>query len=362
MDPTAPDPTVRTVPGPDEQLVRVEQLQEIASQLYQKVGVSKEDADLAAGLEAETDLRGVPSHGTRPLPGYVRRIQEGKTNPRPKIQVVREGPSFALIDGDRGLGHLAGTRAMQTAISKARQTGIAAVAVRNSTHFGAAAKYAMQALEHGMVGFSVSSSSPGLAPYGGASRVIGNHPFAYAVPAKEERPLVLDMACGVSAWGRVGTMRMYGKTLADNWVLDKEGRPTNDPAQAHVLLPFGGAKGYGLTLVMDALSSLLPFGVSTCHRGTPEFAGQTWSSHFFYAIHIESFIPLDEFGTEMDRTIRTVRESKRAEGVGRIYLPGEIEWLKKEAWSRTGIPIHRDHLNSLAKLADELGVKVPWRT
>ncbi|MBI2951976.1 Ldh family oxidoreductase [bacterium] len=361
MDPTAPDPTVRTAPGPDEQLVRAEQLQEVASQLYQKVGVSREDADLAAGLQAETDLRGVHSHGTRTLPGYVRRIQEGRTNARPEIRVLREGPSFAQIEGDGGLGLLTGTRAIQTAIDKARRTGIAAVTVRNSNHFGAAANFALQTLEHGMVGFAASSSSPGLAPYGGASRLVGNHPLAYAVPAKEEYPLVLDMATGVSAWGRIGTMRLYGKPLADNWVLDKDGRPTNDPARAHILLPFGSYKGSGLTLIVDALASILPFGVSTCHRDSPKFAGQTFSSHFFYAIHIDSFIPLDEFVTEMDRTIRTVRESRRAEGVDRIYLPGEIEWLKKEAWSRTGIPIHRDHLNSLAKLADELGVRVPWR-
>ncbi|MSS70759.1 MAG: Ldh family oxidoreductase [Candidatus Latescibacteria bacterium] len=361
MDPTAPDPTVRTTPGPDEQLVRVEQLRELASQVYQKVGVPKEEADLVAGLEAETDLRGVHSHGTRALPSYIRRIQEGKTNPRPAIQVVREGPSFALLEGDRGLGLLTGTRAIQMAIDKARKTGIAAVAVRNSNHFGAAANFALQALEHDMVGFAASSSSPGLAPYGGASRLVGNHPFAYAVPAGEERPLVLDMACGVSAWGRVGTMRMYGKPLADNWVLDKDGRPTNDPAQAHILLPFGSFKGYGLTMIVDALTGILPFGVSTCHRDAPEFAGQTFSSHFFYALHVESFIPLDEFKTEMDRTIRTVRSSKRAEGVDRIYLPGEIEWLKKEAWSQTGIPIHNDHINSLAQLADEFGVPVPWR-
>ena len=361
LDPAAPDPIARTAPGPDEQLVRAEQLREMASQLYRKVGVPEEEADRVAGLQTETDLRGVHSHGTRALPGYVRRIQEGRTNPRPQIQTLREGPSFALLDGDRGLGPLTGTRGIQAAIARAKQTCIAAVTVRNSNHFGAAANFALQTLEHGMVGFAASSSSPGLAPYGGASRLVGNHPFAYAVPAKEEPPLVLDMATGVSAWGRIGTMRMYGKPLADNWVLDREGRPTNDPAKAHILLPFGSYKGYGLTLIVDALASILPFGVSTCHRDAPEFAGQTFSSHFFYAIQVDCFLPLDEFTAEMDRTIRTIRNSRRAEGVDRIYLPGEIEWLKQEAWSKTGIPLHKDHLNSLAGLADELGVRVPWR-
>ncbi len=361
IDYTAPDPNFRTIPSPDEQLVRAEQLRDLAVEIYLRVGLSPEDAGLVSALQVETDLRGVFSHGTRLLPTYISQIKGGRKNPKPEIQVVKEGPSYALVDGGSGLGHLTGTRAMELAVDKARQTGIAAVGVRNSSHFGAGSNFVMRTLEHGMIGFCVSSSTPAVAPYGGNSGVLGNYPMAYAIPAKEEPAIVLDMACGVSAWGRITTMELYGIPLADNWALNKDALPTNNPAEASILFPFGGVKGYCLTMIMDVMGGILPFGLSTCHRDRKEFHGQARASHFFYAINIACFISLDEFIEEVDRTIRTVRESKRSEGVERIYLPGEIEWMKKQAWGESGIPIHKKHLEKLADLADELGVSVPWR-
>ncbi len=285
------EPVVRTEPGPEEVLVPADVLRELAGALYRAVGVPETDAGRMADFQVETDLRGVHSHGTRALPSYISRIQKGHTEAVADVRVTREGPSFAIVDGGGGLGHLASGRAMEVAIQKAGETGIAVVGAVNSRHFGAAANYAMMALEHGIVGFCVSSSSPGLAPYGGVERLLGNCPLAYAIPAEVEYPLVLDMACGVSAWGRIGTREMYGQRLTLDWALDREGRPTDDPAEAYAMLPFGGVKGSGMTLVMDVLSGVLPFGLATMHRGE-EYAGQRMASHFFYAVKIENFVPL----------------------------------------------------------------------
>jgi len=339
-------------------IVQPDALRELAAALYEAVGVPEDDARLVADLQVTIDLRGVHSHGTRALPGYVRRIQSGQINPTPNIRVVREGISFVRLDGDSALGHVACHRAMTLAIEKAKETGMASAAVFNSNHFGAAANYAMMALEHDMIGFAASSSSPGLAPFGGKSRVLGNHPFSYAIPTNEEPPIVLDMACGVSAWGRIGTIRMYGGALTEGWALDADGNPTIDPAKAAVMLPFGGVKGYGLTIIMDALTGPLSGSVATVNRIGDAFGGQKQASQFFYAIYVDAFADVNEFKAEIDRQIRTIRDAPKTEGVSSIYLPGEIEWKKMKRWQSEGIPLHRDHIASLMSLAKELGVDV----
>ncbi len=348
--------------NPTEQdiVVNVDELREFASQLYQKAGVPKVDADAVSQLQVETDLRGIHSHGTRALPGYVRGILAGNINPTPNLTLTREGPAFARVDGDRSLGHVAGKFSMELAIEKAKVAGIGAVGAYRTNHFGAASSLAMLALEHGMIGFSTSTSSPGVAPYGGKTRVVGNNPLSYAIPAKTEPPIVLDMACGVSAWGRVGTMRLYGQKLTPAWALDAEGKETNDPGLAHVLLPMGGTKGYSLALAVDALSGPLAGMPATVNKKGDIPLDKQGSGLFFYAINIESFVPLDEFTEEIDQEIRVLRSSPPAEGVERVYFPGELEWMKHEKWSQEGMPLHRDHLKGLADLAKELGVPVFW--
>ncbi len=350
---------VPTVAGEQERLIQVDDLIETTQRLYEAVDVPRADARLMADLQVETDVRGVHSHGTRAVPGYLKRIQTGHTNPKPEISVVREGPAWATVDGDGCLGHLASYRAMQLAIAKANDLGIAATTVINSRHYGAAACYATMALDWDMIGFCVSSSSRGVAPYGGIDRLLGNHALSYAIPADREYPIVLDMATGRSAWGRVGTMRLYGRKLDGEWVLDEDGQVTDDPGRAHVLMAPGGAKGSGLNVVMDVLSGILPFGLATVNR-EDEYQGQRQASHFFQAIKIETFCDVSDFKREVDRMIQTIRASRPKEGVDRIYVPGEIEWLKKAAWEKTGIPLHKTHVESLEKAAEELGVEVAF--
>ena len=150
-------------------------------------------------------------------------------------------------------------------------------------------------------------------------------------------------------------MRMYGKKLTMDWVLDEDGNPTDDPNHAHVLLPFGDIKGSGFGIMVDVLSAVLPFSLATVHRVGP-YSGQHDASHFFQAIDISKFTPIDQFKEEIDRMTRTIRNSRRRPDVDRIYLPGEIEWLKKEAWRKSGIPLHELHVQSLEEVAAELGI------
>jgi len=348
--------TVRLEPDDQEVVVSEQDLHGYVKEIYTSAGVSDDHAATMANLQVETDVRGVHSHGTRQVPGYVRRCLSGHTNPRPEIVVRDEGPGYAIIDNNGGFGHLGSVKAMELAIEKARQTGVAIGTIVESRHFGAAFNYAMQAAQADMIGFAVSSSSPGLAPFGGSSRLLGNDPVAYAVPANTDWPLVLDMASGVSAWGRVGTMRTYGKKLTMDWVLDEDGNPTDDPHKAEVLLPFGGVKGSGLAMMMDILASVLPFGVATPHRWGESYQGQQRGSHFVQAIDIAKFTDIDAFKAEIDQLSKTVRESRKRPGVEQIYMPGEIEWIKKEAWSKSGIPLHEQHVASLEDIAGEVGI------
>ena len=314
-------------------------------------------------MQVETDVRGVYSHGTRALPGCARGVRNGEINPTPDIRVLTQAPSTALIDADNSIGHVSSIRGMQLAIEKAHTTGIAAVAVRNSNHYGAAACFAMMALSEGMIGFSTTKTGgASVAAHGGVSGVLGNHPLAYAIPAKEELPIVLDMACDWTAWGHVGTYAMEGEQLPPGWVLTADGQPTQEPHQARVMLPVGGAKGHGLAIVMSILGGVLTGGHAACNRtpDTPPELAQR--GHLFYAIKVSNFCDFDGFTEAVDLEICTIRNAKCAEGVDRIYLPGEIEWLNKQDALRHSIPLHRQHLQSLAELATELGVDVFWQT
>ncbi len=350
------EPVVRLEPNEQEVVVKQEDLHGYVKEIYVAAGVSEDHATTMADLQVETDVRGVHSHGTRQVAGYVRRCLKGHTNPRPEIEIIHEGPAYVKVDNNGGFGHLGSVMAMESAIEKAAQTGVAIGTVIQSRHFGAAFNYAMMACKRDMIGWAISSSSPGLAPWGGADRMLGNNPVAFAVPAGEEEPLVLDMASGVSAWGRIGTKRLYGEKLTMDWVLDADGNPTDDPHDAKVLLPFGGIKGSGLAMMMDVLGSILPFGVATPHRRGEDFDGQQQGAHYVQAIDISKFMSLDDFKAEIDKMTRTIRESRKRPGYDRIYMPGEIEWIKKDAWSKTGIPMHKGHVEGLETIADEVGI------
>jgi L-2-hydroxycarboxylate dehydrogenase (NAD+) len=339
-----------------EIVVNSEQLKKFTSEIYQKMGVSKDDADSIAGLQVETDLRGVYSHGTRALRRYVNSMRSGHINSHPKMKVVKEGPAFAVLDGDMGSGYLAGIKGMNLAIEKAKSAGISAVGVRNTEHFGAAACYSMMALEHGMIGFATTNTGEAsiVAP-GGVTPVIANNPMSYAIPTKEEPPVVLDMACGIAAWGRIVTMTLYDQPIPDGWLITEDGQPTNDSSKGRYMNPSAGPKGYGLGLVVGTLAGPLVGGLSACMKKNGEP-----SEHFFFAINVDSFTPLDDFTAKMDETVGKIRSSKTADGFERVYLPGEIEWLNREKFLRDGIPLHRQHLQDLANLGEELGVKAFW--
>ncbi len=209
--------------------------------VLEKVGVSKENAELVAHSLLSANLRGVDTHGITRLPIYVERLQAGLTNGRAQGVVVTETPTTAIFDGQDGLGQVVGTKAMQLAIRKAESAGVGMVTVRNSTHYGTAGYYAMMALDKDMIGISLTNSPSLMAPWGGKKAFLGSNPIAIAVPAGQEKPFVLDMATTVVARGAIILAAKKGETIPITWGLNKDGEATTNAKEANegALLPLG---------------------------------------------------------------------------------------------------------------------------
>ena len=338
-------------------------LTDFAAKALQKVGIPEEDAQITARILVATDLRGIDSHGVAHLvPFYIRWIKDGLINVKPQVKVFSYAPSTAIMDGDEGLGFIVGYRAMAEAIHRAETTGAGFVAVRNSTHFGAGAYYAMIALSHDMIGISLTEGGKGIVAPGSRGSGVGLNVISVAVPAKEEAPFVLDMCTGVVAGGKLELAARNNTPIPEGWAVDMDGNPVTEVAKATGgILPLGGIprlgsyKGFGLTVVVDILCSTLSGGLSVLERESgPSTVGK--ANHFFGALRIDGFMPADEFKERMDALIKAHHELPKAPGVDRIYLAGEVE-QETERQRRQGIPLHPSVLASLQEIAKELNIE-----
>lgn len=333
--------------------------------IFQKIGVPTEDASTVADSLIEADLRGVESHGiTRLLGVYVKRIQSGVMNHLSKLEIVREKPSVALIDCHNSFGQVGARLAMTMAIEKARHTGIGFVATTHSNHYGTAGYWAMMALKHGMIGFSATNTPAMVAPTGGRQPMLGTNPFAVAIPAGNDVPFVLDLATTVVARGRIALHAKQDKPLDPGWAFDELGQPTTDPHEAlrGLLAPLGGHKGYGLALAIDILCGLMTGanygahfpGVIANNFDTPTDVGSV-----FFAINIECFTDLAEFGQRIDKAFSEIRNCAKAAGTQRIYIPGEISFETKRNRLANGIPLPNEIIVEFEGLGRSLGIPFP---
>ncbi|MDA1276933.1 MAG: Ldh family oxidoreductase [Verrucomicrobia bacterium] len=338
-----------------------EVLLEFCSSCLKKAGLAATDAQVTSENLIFANLRGVDSHGIIRLKIYTDRIRAGGFNAQAKPFVVSEGPAVALIDGENGLGQVAGVTAMNLAIRKATDAGAAFTAVRNGNHFGAAAFYALKAIDHGLIGVAATNAGPTMAPTGGCEPRLGNNPVAITLPAGKHPPVVLDLATGAVAWGKIFVAQQEGRKIPETWALDKHGIPTDDPNAAadHGLIqPFGGYKGYGLSFLIDALTGLLSGGGFSTYVHTlyQKLESPANVAHSFAAIRIESFMPLPKFRERMDAMIDLMHTCAVASNGGRIYVPGEIEHETERRRRTEGIPLNPPLMAELGHLAMELDV------
>lgn len=342
--------------------------------VFQGLGVPEEDARISADVLITSDLRGIESHGVGRLKYYYDRIQAGVHLTKTEMEIVKETETTALVDGHHGMGHVIARRSMRMAMDKARRYGLGAVAVRNGTHFGIAGYYPLMAAKEGMIGLTVTNARPSIAPTFGTEPMLGTNPIAFAAPSDMPYPFCFDAATSIIQRGKIEMLSRAEKPASEGWIIDAEGNPLTDPdvilkgmavAQA-ALLPLGGAgealggyKGYDLATVVEILSAslsggkflkdLLGFAEDGSRR--PYMLG-----HFFLAIDIEHFIPLDLSRHITGQIMRALQNSRKAPGQDRIYVAGEKEYEKEKVIREQGVPVNPNLRRQFQTMRDELNI------
>lgn len=359
-------------------LVDARRLEDFVIEVLGKLEVSAEHAREVAEVLLKADLTGVDSHGVPRLPNYVARLKSGAVRPKPQVRVVHELASTALVDGDDGLGMIAGRRAMEIAITKAQATGAGFVTVRNSSHYGIAGFYARMALPHNMIGISMTNvgAGGGTPPTFGRTGLFGTNPIAVAAPTRNGPPFVMDFATTVVAFGKLQIAMRRGHEVPMGWVMDKDGVLTTNPntrAEGGYLLPLGGLretgghKGYGLMLLVDILCGALSgaaFGATfakLANESTREAGSAANTGHFFGALRIDGFRPMDEFLDAMDEMYQVIHSSEKLPGQDRIYVHGEIDWETEQHRRVHGIPLDIPTYEGLEAISADVGVPLDIR-
>jgi L-2-hydroxycarboxylate dehydrogenase (NAD+) len=354
------------VPAVKKFLFAAEELRDYMTRVLEKAGATREDAAISADVLLSADMRGVESHGIiRLFPYYHDRLRSGMINPAPQMRVMRETAATLALDGDNGLGHPTGYRAMQRCVARARESGAAVATVCNSNHYGIAGYYAMMALSHDMIGLSFTNAGALVAPTYGRTAMLGTNPIAVAAPSGNELPYVLDMATSIVPIGKVTVFERAGLEIPYGWGIDSQGEVTTDPRQVFyggALMPLGGTdemrgyKGYGLALLVEILSGVLAgaaFGADVDPDGK-RFLSRI--GHCFVALRVDAFRPLADFQRDMDALIDQLKQSPKAAGQERIYIHGEKEFARVERSRHEGVPILAEVVNHLVRDGEKAGV------
>lgn len=332
--------------------------------VFRKVGLSQEYAALSSEVIIQAELTGVPTHGLAKLPFYVMRYQNHSENLMPNIKVINKHENNILIDGDGGSGLIVGPTALQECISRTKVNGIAAVAVRNSGHYGCGNYYAWKFAENNLIGIIMTNTAPLMAPYGGKEREIGSNPISVAIPAKNRRPIILDMATSVAAFGKIQIAAASKMNIPSNWAKNKDGVPTINPQEGleGTLQPIADHKGYGLAVIVDAFTSLLSHGKFGQNVATMEaLNGENPEgvSHFMLGIDPSTFYSIDEFLAHVDNYIEYIKQSPKAKDTEEIFMPGEIEFKKSENIRKTGIPFSVEQEQRLVAMLSQIEINIP---
>ncbi len=338
-------------------------LKAFCCQAYVKAGVPTAEAEIIADLLVRSDLRGVETHGVTRLPIYIQRLQKGYVRKECQLTTIKDKGPTAFLEAHGSMGHIVAFRAMQRAIEKAEEYGIGWVSVKDSGHFGVAGLFPMMALKKDFIGYIVSNSAPMMFPVGGRERIIGNNPMAYAIPADQYPPVVLDFSLGVVSAGKLILARKKGEKIPIGWAVDKDGLPTDDPYEGYEgggsLMPVGDHKGYGMVLVHEMLTAVLTGGKWTKQIKSLYQDDETrlqGTCHSFAAIDPDCFIGRDKFKREMDEYIKSIKESAKAKNCTEILMPGEPELRTETKRLNEGIPLPSATLKELTDLGETLGI------
>jgi LDH2 family malate/lactate/ureidoglycolate dehydrogenase len=345
-------------------------------------GMPDADARITAEILITADKRGIDSHGVGRLkPIYIDRIKAGQINPVTKIDVIKEGPTTAVLDANNGMGHPVSKKAIDMAIEKAKKYGTAMIAVRNSNHYGIAGYYTCYAAEHGCIGLSGTNARPSIAPTFGVENMLGTNPLSWAMPTDEPFPFSIDCATSTTQRGKIEVYARQKKAMPEGWVVGTDGKTKTDSVAVldelvkgtAALTPVGGIgedgggyKGYGWATVVEILSAALQQGAFL--KGLLGFDAEGHRQpyklgHFFMVVDIEAFTDLASFKKSSGDICRALRNSKKAPGESRIWTAGEREW---DAWVERkdkGVPFDSVEMKEFDQLKAELKLdkyRFPW--
>lgn len=341
-------------------MVRVEfnALKTFTYEVFRALTLSDEQATLSAHALIFSELRFHPGQGqgVRRLRAYQERLQNGFIDKDAPFEVVKASPALALIDAHNGLGSVTGIKAMRLAVQKAKVCGVGCAVVRGGTHYGSSAVHSSEALAGDCLGLAMTNAGPEMAAWGGATPVVGTNPWSIAAPSDKGFPVVLDIALTTAGKGMMRWYEREGKPMPRDWALTPAGDETDDPAAAMqgALLGIGQYKGYGLSLMTDALTGVLSGGAF----GTEPYRDPARQdvSHTFLAFHIAWFMPVADYKARMGRFIEMVRASRLRPGFSEVLVPGELEHRRVLDKTANGVPLGRDVYDDLVRLGHELGV------
>ena len=337
--------------------------------IFEKEGFSAEDARAIADVLMQADLFGIESHGAQRLMYYHRNIRSGSVNISARPEVLRETPVSALIDGHFGMGALVARFARRTAIEKAKQSGVGMAVVRNSSHYGIAGYYTLMAEREGLAAFSMTNTGPIMVPTFGREMMLGTNPMAFCMPA-DPVPFWIDASTTVVTLGKVEVCQKRGRPMPQGWTIGPDGAPCTDASRMNAsilagerggILPLGGEgethgghKGYGLGIMVEALTGVLAQGMTS-----PQMCGAhgDHTCHFFLAFDPAMFGDPADIRARMSAYLAALRASEKMPGCARIYTPGEKAFEAMARRLREGVPVEENTLAEVRQIADELGVE-----
>jgi LDH2 family malate/lactate/ureidoglycolate dehydrogenase len=342
---------------PERVTVPAPQLEQLLTDIYVAHGLRAADAATLARVLVWANLRGIDSHGVARALRYVELCQKGDANRTPEIAVSHPRPAVLLVEADRAPGPVALDAAMRAAIQTAHETGVAWAAVRATTLTGAIGYYTTLAAEAGMIGIGIVAGMPNMAYTGARGAAVATSPLSIAVPSERHETVLLDMATAVVALGKITQYKNRGEQLPPGLAVTKDGEPTTDPELAAVPLPLGGAKGSGMSLAFELLTSVLTGNaiVSAFHAGDKRHR----QNAAVVALDVAAFTPLDDFRRSVDETVDALKALPRQDGTDEILVPGERGARTQAERRVSGVPVPKKVWESLLAEAEQLGVAAP---
>jgi LDH2 family malate/lactate/ureidoglycolate dehydrogenase len=335
-------------------------------QAFVRAGLAPADATIAAEPLILSDSMGVFTHGTKLLPGYLKKLVARGSRPDARPRIIRQGPGFAVVDGDAALGQIGCHFAVEVAIEKARMVGVAFVGLRNTGHIGAAGAQAVRAAREGFFALVVGNDRPSVAAAGSRGPVLGSNPLAWAAPVPGSDPIFLDIATAAVAGGKVYAAVARGEPIPPTWLVDERGLPTTDGSsypQHASLAPMAGHKGYGIGVLAEWLSGILPGGAVTTQVGSWLFdspGAPTLHNAGFIVLDVAAIADPVDYAASLGRFAEEVRGAAPAEGIDRVRLPGDIEWERHRQSRAAGIALPADVRAKLAEAGAIVDLEARW--